>query len=285
METKMASQTELIVKLREKTGAGMMDCKKALTEAGGDYDKAIEFLRKKGMADASKRSARVAKEGVVAAYVSPDGKTGALVELNCETDFVAKTEDFQKVAIDLAKSAADGSLKSAEAAVETLAPVGAKVGENVTLRRFERFQLQGAGALAFYIHTQGFKKGAFLEFSCASDAVAQNPAVAELGKELGLQIVALAPKWLERKDVPAAEVEKEKEIYAAQLKNEGKPEAQIAKIVEGKLNKLFFQANCLLDAVSMRDNKTPISNLVKDAAAKAGGAVTVRRFVRYQLGE
>src|SRR5262249_39833972 len=136
-----------------------------------------------------------------------------------------------------------------------------------------------------YIHTQGFKKGAFVEFSCASDAVAKNPAVAELAKEIGLQIVAMSPRWLSRQDVPAAEVEKEKEIYAAQLKNEGKPEAQIAKIVEGKINKLFFQANCLLESVSMRDNKTPVSKLVADASAKAGGPVSVKRFTRYQLGE
>lgn len=271
--------------LREKTSAGMMDCKKALDEAGGDFDKAIEILRKKGQADAAKRSGRATKEGVVAAYISPDGKKGSIVELNCETDFVAKTDDFMKLAADLAKKTADGAIKSPEAAASDIAAAGSKVKENIALRRLDRYELSGSGLISSYVHTQGFKKGALIEFVCSNDAVAKHEATAELGRELGLQIVAMAPRWLSKADVPAAEVEKEKEIYSAQLKNEGKPEAQIAKIVEGKVNKLFYQANCLLEAVSMRDNKTPISKLVADAAAKAGGQITVKRFTRYQLGE
>lgn len=271
--------------LREKTSAGMMDCKKALDEAGGDFDKAIEILRKKGQADAAKRSGRATKEGVVAAFVTPDGKKGAIVELNCETDFVAKTDDFLKLASDLAKKAAEGTIKSPEAAASDIAAAGSKVKENITLRRLDRYELSGSGLLTSYVHTQGYKKGAFIEFACSSDAVAKHEATAELGRELGLQIVGAAPRWLSRTDVPAADVEKEREIFSAQLKNEGKPEAQIAKIVEGKINKLFYQAYCLLESVSLRDNKTPISKLVSDAAAKAGGTITVKRFTRYQLGE
>jgi len=271
--------------LREKTSAGMMDCKKALDEAGGDFDKAIEILRKKGQADAAKRSGRATKEGVVASHISADGKKAAIIELNCETDFVAKTDDFLKLAADLAKKATEGAIKSPEAAASDIAAAGARVKENITLRRLERYELSGAGLLSSYIHTQGFKKGALIEIAAPNDAAAQSPELAELAKELLLQIVAMSPRWLSKADVPAVEVEKEKEIYAAQLKSEGKPEAQIAKIVEGKVNKLFFQANCLLEAVSMRDNKTPISKLVADAAAKAGGAITVKRFTRYQLGE
>lgn len=285
IQTDSKSLNEQILALREKTGAGMMDCKKALTEAQGDFNKAIESLRKKGLADAAKRSARVTKEGLVAAAVTADGKRSALVELGCETDFVAKTENFQKLAATLAAQAADKTLASPQAASGAIQPVIAKVGENITLRRFERYELKGPGLLAYYIHTSGSKKGAMIEIAASSDAVAKSEASAELAKELLLQIVAMGPRWIRREEVPAADIEKEKEIYAAQLKNEGKPEAAIPKIVEGKVNKLFFQSFCLLEMVSMRDNKTPVSKIVSDASAKAGGSLTVSRFIRYQLGE
>jgi len=284
MSAQAATLAEQIRALREKTGAGMMDCKKALTEAGGDFSKAVESLRKKGLADAAKKSDRVTKEGVLAAFVSPDGRKGSMIELDCETDFVAKTEDFQALAASLARKASDGAIAPGEALPEIQAAI-VKLGENISLRRFETFSLQGPGLLAHYIHPVGFKKGAFVVLGAASEAAAKSPAAAELAKELGLQIVAMSPRWLRREDVPQAEADKEREIYVAQLKSEGKPEAAIAKIVEGKLNKLFYQAYSLLDGVSMRDNKTPISKLVADASARAGGALAVVKFVRYQLGE
>ncbi|MBI4348343.1 MAG: translation elongation factor Ts [Elusimicrobia bacterium] len=278
------TMNEQIVALREKTGAGMMDCKKALTEANGDFDKALENLRKKGLADAAKKSSRTTKEGLVAAWVSPDGTTGAIIELQCETDFVAKTPDFQNLAKSLAQKAGEGKLASVEAATADVQPVIGKLGENMALKRFERFQLKGPGLLAHYIHPVGFKNGAFIQLEASSDAVAKHEATAELAKELGLQIVAAAPRWVAKDEVPAAEIEKEKEIYAVQLKNEGKPEASIPKIVEGKVNKLFFQQFCLLEMASVRDPKTTMSKLVADAAQKAGGTIKVARFVRYQLG-
>lgn len=285
MEIRTGSTNEQILALREKTGAGMMDCKRALQEAGGDFAKAVELLRKKGLADAAKKSARTTKEGAIAAWVSPDGRRGAIIELDCETDFVAKTEDFQALAAGLARKAAEGALASPESAQADIQPFIAKLGENIALRRFERHQLQGPGLLAHYVHPVGYKKGAFVELSCASDAAGKSPAAAELAKELGLQIVAMAPRWLSRQEVPAGAADKEREIFAAQLKSEGKPEASIPKIVEGKLQKLFYQAFCLLEMVSMRDNKTPIAKLVTDASARAGGAIVVRRFSRFQLGE
>jgi len=285
METKALTTTEQIVALREKTGAGMMNCKRAIEEAGGDFNKALENLRKKGLADAAKKSTRTTKEGMVAAYVSPDGKQGSIVEINCETDFVAKTEDFQKLVATLAQKAAEGAFKAPEDAKDLIAPIIGKLGENMSLRRFERFQLDGPGLLGHYVHPVGHKKGAFILIAAATEAAGKHEATLELAKELGLQAVGMSPRWLQRADVPAAEIEKEKEIYAAQVKAEGKPEASIPKIVEGKINKLFFQAFCLLDMVSMRDNKTPMTKLVADAAAKAGGALTVKRFVRFQLGE
>jgi elongation factor Ts len=281
----MATTTDinkLILDLREKTGAGMLDCKKALTETGGDFDAALTALRKKGLADAAKKSSRLTKEGVVAFSVS--GKAGAIIELNCETDFVARVDHFQNLGQTLAQKAAEGSLKAVEDAKPLVQPVFEKLGENMGLRRFERFELKGEGLVAGYIHL-GAKKGALIEIATSSAEAAKAPEVAELAKELLLQIVGFSPKYLERSEVPKAEIETEKEIHTELLRKEGKPEASIPKIIEGKINKLFYQQWCLLDQMSVRDNKTPVSALVSQVAAKVAGPVKVVRFARYQLGQ
>ncbi len=280
--------TQLIKDLREKTGAGMMDCKRALDEAKGDFSAALIVLRKKGMADAAKKSARVTKEGAVAFKI--DGKAGAIIEINSETDFVAKGADFQAMVKTVVEKAAAGALQSVESANEELVkPLVGKLGENMALRRFDRFELKGPGLIAGYAHQTDpsvpAKKGALVEISTSSDAAAQSPEVAELAKELLLQIVGFSPKYLNRSEVPAADIEKEKEIHTDMLRKEGKPEASIPKIIEGKINKLFYQQWCLLDQLSVRDNKTPVSEFLKAAGVKLGGPVTVTRFVRYQLGE
>jgi elongation factor Ts len=278
------TMAEQIKALREKTGAGITDCKKALTENDGDFDKAVEALRKKGLASAAKKSDRATKEGAVASYIAPDGKTGAIIELNCETDFVAKTEEFQQAAQNLAKECAEGAIKSAEEAEPKVKDLVAKLGENMSLKRFDRFELSGAGRLGAYIHSAGGKKGSMIELACESDAVAGHEAIDGLLKELGMQVVAFGARWTNRDEVPAAEVEKEKEIYTENVRKEGKPEQAIPKIVEGKLNKLFFQAYCLNEQVSMRDNKTPLKNIIGEAAKAAGGSVEIKRFARYTLG-
>jgi elongation factor Ts len=274
---------DTIRRLREKTGAGMMDCKRALTEAQGDFDKAVEVLRKKGLADAAKRSARATKEGLIACHLSPDETRGAIVELNCETDFVAKTDEFKALAGRLAEAASEAAFTAGSAAA-IIEPVQVQLKENMALRRFERFE-SPSGRLAQYVHTAGYKRGAMVELSLGEGAARSHEAVSALGRELAMQVTAMGPKWVARKDVPASEVEKEKEIYSEIVRKEGKPEASLPKIVEGKLNKLFFGSFCLVEQMSMRDNKTPVSKLVADAAAKAGGPVEVRRFTRYQLGE
>jgi elongation factor Ts len=280
--TPPAEMSRLIRDLREKTGAGMTDCKKALEAAGWRLDEALTALRKKGLADMAKRAARATKEGAVAYAVA--GKTGAIVELNCETDFTARTDEFKALAQTLADKSATGELKSPEAAAPLIHPVQQKTGENMGLRRLERFELQGDGIIAGYIHL-GAKKGALIELAAANPAAAAHPAVAELAKELLLQIVGFSPRYLSREDVPATEIAKEKDIYTETLRKEGKPEAAIPKIVEGKINKLFYQASCLLEQLSVRDNKTPVSGIIKEASAKAGGEVKVVRFARYTLGE
>jgi|CXWL01.1.fsa_nt_gi elongation factor Ts len=280
--------TQLIKDLREKTGAGMMDCKRALEEANGNFDAALVVLRKKGMADAAKKSARATKEGAVAFKIS--GAAGAIIEINSETDFVAKGADFQAMVKNVVEKAASGALKSVESANDELVkPLVGKLGENMNLRRFDRFELKGTGLIAGYAHQTDpavpAKKGALIEISTSSEAAAKSPEVAELAKELLLQIVGFSPKYLNRSEVPAADIEKEKEIHTDILRKEGKPEASIPKIIEGKINKLFYQQWCLLDQLSVRDNKTPVSEFVKAAGVKLGGPVTVTRFVRYQLGE
>ncbi|MBI4376399.1 MAG: translation elongation factor Ts [Elusimicrobia bacterium] len=269
----------MIMDLRDKTGAGIMDCKKALTESRFNFDEALTALRKKGLADAAKKSTRVTKEGLVAFAVGSDA--AAIIELNCETDFVARTSEFQALAAQLASEYAQGQLKEVEDAKALIQPVFAKLGENMALRRVERFEKRPGGFLAGYVHLGG-KTGALIELSAPA---AQAGALSELAKELLFQIVAAYPRYLRREDVPSAQIEKEKEIFTEQLKAEGKPEASIPKIVEGKVNKLFYQSQCLLEQMSIRDNKTPISKMLEEAGKKLGGAVTVARFARYQLGE
>jgi len=282
-----ADLTKLIVELRAKTGAGMTDCKKALTESNGDFEGALTVLRKKGLSDAAKKSGRITKEGVVATAVS--GARGAIIELNCETDFVARNEEFIALAQALAEHYAEGRLKTVDDAKPLVQPVFMKLGENMGLRRFERIELSGPGLVAAYAHKTdpalGAKQGALIELSTPNPESARSPELQGLAKELLLQIVASKPRYLHREDVPAAEIAKEKEIHTEVLRKEGKPEAAIPKIVEGKINKLFYQQLCLLDLLSVRDNKTPVSAIIKEASEKLGGAATVTRFARYQLGE
>jgi elongation factor Ts len=278
---------KLVMELRAKTGAGMMDCKKALTESNGDFEGALTVLRKKGLSDAAKKSGRTTKEGVVAFAVV--GNAGAIVEVNSETDFVARNEAFVKLGDDLALKYAKAEFKTVDEAKDTVLPVFQKLSENMGLRRFERFELKGPGLIAGYAHKTdpkvGAKQGALIEISAPNAEAAKSPELQALAKELLLQIVAAKPKFLRREDVPAAEIEKEKEVYTELLRKEGKPEASFAKIIEGKINKLFYQQLCLLEMVSVREDKQPVANIIKETGAKLGGGVSVTRFARYQLGE
>ena len=281
--TTAADLNKMVMELRAKTGAGMMDCKKALTESNGDFEGALTILRKKGLSDAAKKSGRITKEGVVA--YSVQGNVAALVEVNSETDFVARNEAFVKLGQDLADGYAKGTLKTVEDAKPLVEPVFMKLSENMSLRRFERLELKGPGLVAGYAHkpdpTVGAKQGAIIEISTPNAEAAKPPKMQELAKELLLQIVAAKPKYLRKEDVPQAEIEKEKEIHTEILRKEGKPEASIPKIIEGKINKLFYQQLCLLEMASVRDPKQTVAGILKDA----GAGVSVTRFARYQLGE
>ena len=276
----------LVKELREKTGAGMMDCKKVLTETDGDLEKATELLRERGIAKAAKKSGRIAAEGVVEAYVSEDGKVGAVVEVNSETDFVAKNEEFKQFVMDVAKQIVKNNPKSVEDLLaepsisvegktvnEVLIDKIAKIGENMTVRRFARFETTN-GLIEKYIHGDG--KIAVL--------VNMENGNKELAKDICMQIAAARPEYVSREQVPAERLEKEKEILKAQTMNEGKPEAIAEKIVEGRMNK-FYSEICLLDQPFVKDPDKTVGQLLTELIAKIGENIVIRRFVRYERGE
>ena len=267
----------LVKELREKTGAGMMDCKKVLTETDGDLEKAAELLRERGIAKAAKKSGRVAAEGIVEAYISEDGKIGAAVEVNSETDFVAKNEEFRTFVMDVAKQVVENNPETVEEllAQPSLAVAGktvnevlidkiATIGENMSIRRFARFESEGQ--VEKYIHGDG-------KIAVLVNIVNGNK---ELAKDVCMQIAAAKPEYLDRNTVPAERVEKEKEILKAQTINEGKPEAIAEKIVMGRINK-FYEEICLVDQAFVKDPSMKVSQVLKDAK--------IVEFARFEKGE
>ena len=269
----------LVKELREKTGAGMMDCKKVLTETDGDLEKAAELLRERGIAKAAKKSGRIAAEGLVEAYISEDGKVGAVVEVNSETDFVAKNEEFQKFVMDVAKQVVEKNPATVEELLaqpsiaeegktvnEVLVNKIATIGENMSIRRFARFESNGL--VAKYIHGNG--KIAVL--------VNMENGNAELAKDICMQIAAARPEFVSREEVPADRLEKEKEILKAQTMNEGKPEAIAEKIVQGRIGK-FYSEICLVDQAFVKNPDMKVSQLLKEKDAE------VVEFARFEKGE
>mgnify|MGYP004534494527 CR=1 FL=1 len=267
----------LVKELREKTGAGMMDCKKVLTETDGDLEKAAELLRERGIAKAAKKSGRIAAEGLVEAYVSEDGKVGAVVEVNAETDFVAKNEEFKKFVMDVAKQVVENNPKTVEDLLaepsiaesgktvnEVLVEKIATIGENMSIRRFARFETDGL--VEKYIHGDG-KIAVLVNMKNGSK---------ELAKDICMQIAAARPEYVNREEVPADRLEKEKEILKQQTMNEGKPEAIAEKIVMGRINK-FYEEICLVDQEFVKDPSQKVSQVLKDA--------TVVEFARFEKGE
>ena len=269
---------QLVKDLREKTGAGMMDCKKVLTETDGDMEKAIELLRERGIAKAAKKSSRVAAEGLVDAYVSEDGKVGAIVEVNSETDFVAKNAEFQEFVKKVAKIVAEKNPADVDALLEetyesegksvkdVLTDKIAKIGENMTVRRFVRYETDGF--VETYIHGNG--KIAVIVDMAKGDHTA--------AKDVCMQIAAVRPEYINEEDVPADRVEKEKEILKAQVINEGRPENVADKIVAGRLGK-FYEQICLVDQAFVKDPNQKVKDLLKSKNA------SVKRFARFEKGE
>ena len=265
--------------LREKTGAGMMDCKKVLTETDGDMEKAIELLRERGIAKAAKKSDRVAAEGLVDAYVTEDGKIGAVVEVNAETDFVAKNDEFKSFVADVAKQialtnpasveellAAKSIVEEDKTVQEVLTNKIATIGENMSIRRFARYET--TGLVEKYIHGEG-KIGVLVELENGNS---------ELAKDICMQIAAAKPEFLDRESVPAERVEKEMEILKAQAMNEGKPAEIAEKMVQGRIGK-FYGEICLVEQDFVKNPDMKIKQLLESKGAK------INRFARFEKGE
>ena len=278
----MAVTAEDIKKLRELTGAGMMVCKEALTQTNGDVQQAVEYLRKKGMATAEKKAGRATCDGLVDINIAPDGKSAAMVEINCETDFVAKTDQYKQLAKDLSAWALGQGQEALAAAdlpadkVEAIKQTIAKIGENVQFKR--GLKLATGGVIESYTHL-GSKLGVLVELDGQD-----KPELKSLGKELAMQVAASSPLVVARAEVKQEMVEKEKEIYREQLRGSGKPEQVIEKIITGKLDK-YFSEICLLEQPFIREPQQTVEAMIKQQAAKLGGAVTVKRFIRFRLGE
>jgi elongation factor Ts len=293
---------QMVKDLRETTGAGMMDCKKALSESGGDFARAEEWLRKKGISKAASKGSRVAAEGLVGVEVSDGGKLGVVVELNSETDFVARNDEFVKLLAGLVSHVGRHAPSSLENLLEQAWTDGKKVkdaitekvatiGENISVRRFERFAVTNGG-LGQYLHANG-RIAAMVEV-LGSD----KPEVTALAKEIAMQVAAMNPRYVSRDQVPAAVLDKEREIYREEIRNppppapgeirnpnkKPPPEERWPMIIEGKLNK-FFENVCLVDQVSIKNDKQKVKDLVAEAGKAVGATLTVGRVVRFEVGE
>ena len=283
----------LVKELRDKTSAGMMDCKKALLESNGDLDAAVKWLREKGISKAAKKAGRAAKQGIVFAQLLEGGQSGTLIEVNCETDFVAKNESFQAFVAEIASTVSragtndiDSALAvpMAEGTVESC--VQAKVieiGENLQFRRLARYELDGSGSVASYIHLGG-KVGVLVEVGCDKADTAGADGFRDLVKDLTLHIAATAPAGLSPDDIPAELVESEKGVFRKQMENSGKPAEIIEKIVTGKLGK-FYSEQCLLEQGFVKDPDMSIKNLLEAKGKELGDSLTIRRFTRFAVGE
>ena len=284
----MAFTAQDVKTLREKTGCGMMDCKKALTQADGNMDAAIDILREQGLAKQAKKASRIAAEGVAYAATNADATVGVVVEINSETDFVAKNDDFMsfvKTVADtiieknpadvdalLAEKAADSDMTVAELLQEKVLTIG----ENIKIRRFARYE----GAVATYIHAGG-KIGVMVNFETD---VAGKEGFAEYGKDIAMQIAAVNPSYLQKSDVPDEVIEHEKAIMTEQVINEGKPEAIAQKIVLGKIGK-YYEENCLVNQAFVKDNKMTVEQYTAKVAKDLGGSIKILGFVRFEKGE
>ena len=286
----MAFTAKDVQALREKTGVGMMDCKKALTEADGDVERAVDILREKGLAAAAKKSGRIAAEGAVLAYQNTQNTLGAIVEVNAETDFVAKNESFRSFVLTVAETVAEQnpdtmeillSLKPADSAYtmgEMLNEKVLTIGENIKIRRFARYD----GYVATYVHGGG-RIGVIVKFD-VSDATAAKPELQELGKDIAMQIAAANPLYLNKNTVPTDVLEHEKRVLTEQVLGEGKPAAIAEKIVAGKIGK-YYKENCLVDQPYIKDGEISVQQHIDAVAKSLGGAIAVLGFERFEKGE
>lgn len=282
---------KMVKELRERTGAGMMDCKKALTETDGDMEKAVEFLREKGLAAAAKKAGRVAAEGLVTTYLSEDNKTAVALEVNCETDFVSINESFVEFTNSIAKQIATSDVKDVEELLEAkyiadenvtvkeaLTALIAKIGENMNIRRFEKLTIDN-GVINGYVHGEG-RIGVLVELGCEKESDILMP----LAKDIAMQVAAANPLFLDETSVDEEALDKEREIYRAQALNEGKPEKIVEKMVEGRVKK-YLKEVCLIDQVWVKNSDYTIKKLLEEKSKEVGSTITLCKFVRFERGE
>ncbi|MEM7028635.1 MAG: translation elongation factor Ts [Chloroflexota bacterium] len=291
----MAISTAMIKELREATGAGILDSKKALESSEGDLDRAIEILREKGLAKAGKKASREANDGLVIAKMSDDRKRASLVAVNCETDFVARTEDFGAFSNSVAQQYLDDdSLNSVEDLLnanygdsgktvsDAIQDTISKLGENILVKQAERYVLEGEGVIDAYIHLNN-QLGVLVEVS-TDNAVSDQDALVELAHDVALQITAVNPAYLSPDDVPENLIEEERKILLAQLADDNKPDNIKEKIVEGRLKK-FYTENCLLEQEFVKDGSLTINKLLQQSGKSLGATISIRRYARFALGE
>ena len=275
----MAITAAMVKELRDKTGAGMMDCKKALAECEADVEKALDWLRQKGLSKAAKRADRATSEGVIASCTSADGKVSAIVEVMTETDFVARGEKFQEFAKTVAEEVVANAPENLDAFQDRVNDLAASTGEKTVLGRFVRMSVEGEGAIGTYVHSNG-KLAVLVEIATDKPA---DETIAELAKNVAMQIAAANPLAIDADSLDPALLEREREVYRQKALAEGKPEKIIDKIAEGAVKK-YCKEVCLLDQAYIRDDKMSIQDLLKATAKAAGCSVTVKQFVRIQLG-
>ncbi|HHZ01788.1 MAG TPA: elongation factor Ts [Tissierellia bacterium] len=285
----MQITASMVKELRDKTNAGMMDCKKALQETNGDMEKAIDYLREKGLSKAAKKSGRIAAEGLTTALVSEDGKKGVVLEVNSETDFVAKNEEFIKFVDEVAQAILNNNPADMEAlnnvvltggktVQETLTENISTIGENMSIRRFEEVKVDN-GTVVEYIHG-----GGKISVVVALESDGDKEALKVLGKDLAMQVAAMNPKYISLEDVDSEFIEHEREILIAQALNEGKPQHIVEKMVEGRLNKELKEV-CLLEQAFVKDADLTVKKVISDTAAKIGSDIKVAGVIRYEVGE
>jgi len=278
--------SQQVMTLRGKTGAGIMDCKNALKETDGDLEKAVEILRKKGLSGLAKRAGREMKEGIARVKVSDDRKTYAMIEINCETDFVARNPEVRSLGEELLGEMLAGKFSDPtrhDFAREKLRELAARVGENMQIRRGTVYEKPRNGVVNYYVHGD-MKKSAMVSLVLEKEPdEAAEKELMTLARELAMQAVAMHPVYLKKEDVPPKVIEKEKEIYRASPKAQGKSETALSKMLEGRMRK-FFEENCLLEQVSIRDSRKKISTLVNEFSAKLGGEIKVEKFDCYIVG-
>jgi len=292
----MAITASMVKELREITGVGMLDCKKALAETDGDMEKAVEYLREKGLAASEKKAGRIASEGVCLSYLSADNKVGVIVEVNSETDFVAKNPVFTEYVLQVAEQVAGSTASDVEelltetwkfdttmTVAEALSSKVAVIGENLKIRRFERYTKEDAGLIVSYVHGGG-RIGVMLEIDCTNPT----EAVDEMGKNIAMQIAALNPKFIATEDVPAEFIAKEKEILTQQAmndpKNSSKPANIIEKMIEGRLNKELKEF-CLIEQPYVKDGDLTVKKYIETVAKEVGAPISIKKMVRFETGE